>query len=373
MTGAIASFNEYKIPTELPAAESALEVALTRVRSASTYDELKRAKRFAAAVRELWGHVEEIRRKAELVIVMAGWRAGQKAIEVGRGHGVRGKKEGHAESLFSTPTLTEMFGDKARGKRLRALGKIETEVDLNELVRAVHGEEKEATITSVLRLKRQREREGRKANEADAARKAMAGFEIIHAAIENVGPDLLANDSVEAIVTDPPYPAEFLPVYSHLADFAARVLKPSGWCVVMLGNIFLPEILDRLRVKLEYRWQFAVTTPGGPHARISSVGVFQTYKPVLLFQKLPKSKMREWWPDLIVAKAAEQDKSLHRWQQSEAVFSTLVERFTLPGNLVVDPFAGSGTTGRAAIALGRNFWGCDVDPQCVTEILQAAE
>ncbi|MBO0735238.1 MAG: hypothetical protein J2P48_01510 [Alphaproteobacteria bacterium] len=30
---------------------------------------------------------------------------------------------------------------------------------------------------------------------------------------------------------------------------------------------------------------------------------------------------------------------------------------------VLDPFAGSGTTGRAAVDLGRHFWGCDADPR----------
>jgi hypothetical protein len=79
------------------------------------------------------------RHKAELVIVTAGWRAGQKAIEVGRN---RGRAKRDTESPF---TLTEMFGDKARGKRLRALGKVETEADLDELVQAVHDDGKEAT------------------------------------------------------------------------------------------------------------------------------------------------------------------------------------------------------------------------------------
>jgi SAM-dependent methyltransferase len=40
-------------------------------------------------------------------------------------------------------------------------------------------------------------------------------------------------------------------------------------------------------------------------------------------------------------------------------------RTTPPGALVVDPFCGTGTTGVAALAAGRNFYGCDTDPEMV--------
>jgi site-specific DNA-methyltransferase (adenine-specific) len=36
-----------------------------------------------------------------------------------------------------------------------------------------------------------------------------------------------------------------------------------------------------------------------------------------------------------------------------------------PGELVVDPFTGSGTTGVACMATGRRFLGADVDPGAV--------
>jgi 16S rRNA G966 N2-methylase RsmD len=193
---------------------------------------------------------------------------------------------------------------------------------------------------------------------------------INHCAIEEVDMSMLADSSVDAIITDPPYSADALPVMASLAEFAERKLKPSGWCVVMIGSILLPEIVTHLSAKLIYRGMYCVVTPGGKNSRLAHLGAFQSWKPVLLYQKAPASKIREWWPDIITAKAADQDKSLHKWQQSEAVFRELVNRFSRPGDLIVDPFAGSGTTGRAALALGRHFWGCDADSRCV---LMAAE
>lgn len=43
----------------------------------------------------------------------------------------------------------------------------------------------------------------------------------------------------------------------------------------------------------------------------------------------------------------------------------LVDHYTAPDDLVVDPFCGSGTTLVAAARFGRRFWGCDVDPRWV--------
>jgi DNA modification methylase len=45
------------------------------------------------------------------------------------------------------------------------------------------------------------------------------------------------------------------------------------------------------------------------------------------------------------------------------LMESLVRDFTDPGDLILDPFAGSGTTGVAAIRLGRRFIGWEKDPK----------
>ena len=42
---------------------------------------------------------------------------------------------------------------------------------------------------------------------------------------------------------------------------------------------------------------------------------------------------------------------------------------TNPGDLVVDPLAGSGTTLAVAKRLGRNYWGCELSPRYAKVIL----
>ena len=51
----------------------------------------------------------------------------------------------------------------------------------------------------------------------------------------------------------------------------------------------------------------------------------------------------------------------HPTQKPERLFSDLVIKHSNPGDFVVDPFLGAGTTAMAAIKNGRAFAGCDID------------
>ncbi len=51
----------------------------------------------------------------------------------------------------------------------------------------------------------------------------------------------------------------------------------------------------------------------------------------------------------------------HPTQKPLPLFNDLVKKHSKPGDLIVDPFVGSGTTAIAAISHGRKFAGCDAD------------
>lgn len=55
------------------------------------------------------------------------------------------------------------------------------------------------------------------------------------------------------------------------------------------------------------------------------------------------------------------DEIVHTTQKPVALMESLLRDFTDPGDLILDPFAGSGTTGVAAIRLGRRFVGWERD------------
>jgi site-specific DNA-methyltransferase (adenine-specific) len=52
-------------------------------------------------------------------------------------------------------------------------------------------------------------------------------------------------------------------------------------------------------------------------------------------------------------------------EKPPAVSEVLVRQSSKPGELVVDPFAGSGSVGVAAVRLGRRFWGADVSEEAI--------
>jgi len=53
--------------------------------------------------------------------------------------------------------------------------------------------------------------------------------------------------------------------------------------------------------------------------------------------------------------------NLHPTQKPISVLLPLIEAFSVPGELVLDPFAGSGSTLVAAKMLGRNWLGVEMD------------
>jgi adenine-specific DNA-methyltransferase len=51
----------------------------------------------------------------------------------------------------------------------------------------------------------------------------------------------------------------------------------------------------------------------------------------------------------------------HPTEKAEAILRPLVATFSAPGELVLDPFTGSGSTGLACAALDRRFVGIELD------------
>ena len=54
--------------------------------------------------------------------------------------------------------------------------------------------------------------------------------------------------------------------------------------------------------------------------------------------------------------------TLHPTQKSTAILKPLIEAFSKPGDLVLDPFSGSGSTCLAAQQTGRSYIGIELDP-----------
>lgn len=209
------------------------------------------------------------------------------------------------------------------------------------------------------RIIRDREAEQRRIEQARREAEAQpepTTVDIRHGDFRDVLADL---SGVDAIITDPPYPGEFLPLLDDLAAWADKVLSEDGILAVLMGQTHLPEVYRRLDGHRPYRWTACYLTPGAGYPsrarRLQS-----NWKPLLIYGGGPR------FSDIVKSEASDADaKNNHRWGQDYGAFHTIVERLTERGQTVVDPFMGSGTTLLAAKALGRHAIGCDVDSEAV--------
>jgi ParB-like chromosome segregation protein Spo0J len=172
----------------------------------------------------------------------------------------------------------------------------------------------------------------------------------------------LPDGSVDLIVTDPPYPREFLHLWEDLAKHAARVLKPQGVLLGLTGQIMLPEVMDRVGAHLQYGWVYCQPMPAeaGSNSRIMARHVLQTWKPWLAYCNGPwPSGNVDWHEDTLSPSA--RTKNVFRWEQHAAPAEYLIEVLSAPGQIILDPFTGAGTYGQAALSRGRTFIGIEQD------------
>lgn len=218
------------------------------------------------------------------------------------------------------------------------------EVSINQVYQEIKKEEK----------KEAKEEERRILAEEGAKKKIEIDFRL--GDFEEVFADI-PDGSVDCIITDPPYPYEFIEVWSKLSRVAKRVLKPNGFCVAYSGQMYLPEVIKRMNENLDYYWTFAVYHEGQTQI-VNGINLMCRWKPVLIFQN-GKKKIDNTFQDYFISE--QREKNGHDWQQSKSGVGYLIEMFTKPNDLILEPFAGSGTTIIAAREKGRRIIAAELD------------
>ena len=85
---------------------------------------------------------------------------------------------------------------------------------------------------------------------------------------------------------------------------------------------------------------------------------FQTWEPVLVYGKSKKTILRD---SIEIAVSQQPEAAGHPCPKPIKLWRWLAEQFTHPGDLILDPFMGSGTTLRAAKDLGRKAIGIEIE------------
>lgn len=170
----------------------------------------------------------------------------------------------------------------------------------------------------------------------------------------------LPKDSIDLILTDPPYPKEYRQLWEDLAREGKRVLRPGGFMVAYSGQNGLPEILNMVGKYLEYYWLGCLYHKGGVGQRFE-VNMFNRGKPILFFFKPPLKKQEGWIDDVLISE--KEDKDFHEWGQSVLPLEKIVNAFTKEDDIVLDPFFGGGSVIEACAKLNRNVVGFEIDKE----------
>ena len=195
--------------------------------------------------------------------------------------------------------------------------------------------------------------------ETDRVRMVDDSITLHHAAVSDLS-RLVGPDSVDAIITNPPNTAEFLPEFSDLAKFAALVLKAEGVMVIINDTMHLPQVLEYLKYPglnwwCEYDFQHhSLPFGSGAPCRINL-----RRRSLLIYGK---AKFRLNGGDNVITLSTLDGpiKEPFRRHLNDAAMTLIVEKFVRPGQLVCDPFLlGMASTALAARKLGCLFVGAD--------------
>lgn len=219
----------------------------------------------------------------------------------------------------------------------------------------------------------------------------------------------LPDQSVDLVLTDPPYGTtdihwDIAPDTEKLLREFSRVTKPNAAIVITSKDPFSLELMNSAkRIKkafYRYKWIWVKTMAVGfldankkPLKRYEDVLVFGNglprYYPQMAtgkeaYQKLHRgdraSHYRQQrmstvtslsneglrYPTDVLEFSNKNNRSIHPTEKPLPLWGYLIATYTQPGDLVLDPYAGSGVTGAACFRLDRSYIIGDTDPGYVS-------
>ena len=144
-----------------------------------------------------------------------------------------------------------------------------------------------------------------------------------------------------------------------------RVLKPGGTCIVFFDLWKITPLKDQLENAKFKQIRFIEWLKTNPQPINSKVNYLTNCREIaLLGIKKSKPTFNSSYDKAVYEYPIQGGKDrFHPTQKNTKMFEELIEKHSNEGDVVLDPFLGSGTTAVAASATGREFIGCELDEE----------
>jgi DNA modification methylase len=173
----------------------------------------------------------------------------------------------------------------------------------------------------------------------------------------------IPDESIDLLIGDPIY-WEY-DHYDLITRAAMRVLRPGGSLILQAGNVHRYQAERAMDIAGDDRLmicpQINEIMTGGSQQYFLTKAVLMDKPYIWRMKKGADSK--GWMPTLV--RGTGKDKKLHEWGDTPAVFRVAIHRLTDPGDIVLDPFSGSGTIAVVCKEYARNFVAFEINPEYV--------
>jgi site-specific DNA-methyltransferase (adenine-specific) len=145
---------------------------------------------------------------------------------------------------------------------------------------------------------------------------------------------------------------------SRTLALSCRALKPGGVCMIFADwrrMTDLAYIASTVGLRPSTCIAWVRTRPG-------TGGLFRaSWDPILIVSRgIPAALDRAAIRNVIEANYP--TKRVHPYEKPRECYEHIFQRLCVPGDIVLDPFAGSGVSARVAADMALDWRGCDIDP-----------
>lgn len=171
----------------------------------------------------------------------------------------------------------------------------------------------------------------------------------------------LPDKSFQLAFADPPYWVGFN--YGEKTDNEMEYINPEFLVSELLrvaDCVLITPGNGNQRLYPPEKWQIAWNKPASTGH--SKIGGYAVWEPVLVYGDVKK---RIWQDSFTAPGGRENDADFHKCPKPLSLLTWLLSNFTDPGDKILDPVCGSGTTLKAAKQLSREYLGIEIDPKIV--------